>query len=181
MKRSHQRVLLLLLLYAGNGRIQGITRLQKILYLLKRDYNIDKVFDSSYDFEAYRFGPYSKQLYDDIDFLENMGLIKGQAVGDPSLASEGEEKLLLIDYLLASGEETTNSGERLFTLTSSGKKKAEDILKKLKSAGTNTSELMSLLAKVKSKFAEMNLSSLIHYVYRKYPESAINSELKHLL
>lgn len=181
MNRSHQRVLLLLLLYAKDSGIQGITRLQKILYLLKKDYNIDKIFQSSYDFVPYRFGPYSKHLYDDIDFLENMGLIEGKAMGDLPLASEGEERLLSIDYLLASGEEITESGDRLFNLTEKGRTKAEEIMQKLKKSGIDTSALMDILIKTKAKYAEMDLSSLIHYVYRKYPESAINSELKHLL
>ena len=181
MINGNQRALLLLLLNYGNNNIQGITRLQKLLFILKNDYKIDDLFKSSYEFEPYRFGPYSKKLYDDINFLENLGFIGSTPVGETSLAGENEEKLLLTDYLLSSGEEVTNSSEKCFTLTESGRKKAEQIMTKLQQSGVNTAKLISTLREVGAKYSEMNLSSLIHYVYRKYPESAINSELKHLL
>src|SRR6266496_4475488 len=90
-RRSIGRRDLLLLLLGIDGPkavsegLGGVTRLQKLLFLLEQE---EKIVPSGegFTFEAYKAGPYSPKLYDDLEFLENLGLI-GKRV-----AAEGTEE-----------------------------------------------------------------------------------------
>ncbi|MCK5492846.1 MAG: DUF4065 domain-containing protein [Candidatus Omnitrophica bacterium] len=78
--------ILLILLYAdGNTPIVGTTRFQKLLFLIEQEKKI-KPEKESFGFEAYKFGPASKKLYDDLDTLVNMGFM--QKTGENAKISE---------------------------------------------------------------------------------------------
>lgn len=53
--------------------IVGVTRLQKLLFLVEKEGQVN-LKDS--DFEPYKFGPFSRKVQDDIDFLVNLGYIE---------------------------------------------------------------------------------------------------------
>lgn len=200
-----RRELLVLLLQARgpkgmeNEPIVGVTRLQKLLYLLKREYGIDKISKNYFSFEPYKFGPYASQLYDDIAFLENLDIIESggrqltmSPFGDgnvalPPLESVGEhtasradmeEAQVSYDYLI--GEEKAefyeeDMQERKFRLTNKGEAVAQEILQQLPvNQRRNTS---SKLEEAKKHYGGMTLRQLLGYVYREYPESAIESEI----
>jgi len=65
----------------ANG-INGITRLQKFLFLLENEDYLEKI-EGGYKngFEAYKAGPYSSALYDDLEFLENLVLCQASIDG----------------------------------------------------------------------------------------------------
>jgi hypothetical protein len=70
-----------------------VTRLQKYLYLLQDQEGWgEKLGASRYQFRAYDYGPFDDQLYADLDFLENLGLIAKQPVGEEPLSESGEEQ-----------------------------------------------------------------------------------------
>ncbi len=70
---------LILLLLNGDNRypIIGITRFEKLVFLTQKE-----VLDKSntrtikFDFEPDRFGPFSTEIYDELDFLKSVGMIK---------------------------------------------------------------------------------------------------------
>jgi len=57
-----------------NNRIEGRTRAQKIIYILKEIYNLD----FSFSFIPYYYGPYSLELNQTIQKLKELGLIQEQ-------------------------------------------------------------------------------------------------------
>ena len=75
MKKSD----LILLLLNGDNRypINGITRFEKLVFLTQKE-----VLDKSdsvkvkFDFGPDRFGPLSMEIYDELDFLKSVGMIK---------------------------------------------------------------------------------------------------------
>ncbi len=75
MKKSD----LILLLLNGDNRypIEGITRFEKLVFLTQK-----KVLDKSenveikFDFGPDRFGPLSMEIYDELDFLKSVGMVK---------------------------------------------------------------------------------------------------------
>jgi uncharacterized protein YwgA len=75
---SRQSLLLLLLGADESGAtsvgIGGMTRLQKLLFLLWKEAGIEEV-DRGFEFKPYKAGPYSRKLYDELELLENLGLI----------------------------------------------------------------------------------------------------------
>ncbi len=77
MKKSD---LILLLLNEDNKHpISGITRFEKLVFLIQKE-----VLDKSdnikikFDFGPDRFGPFSMQVYDELDFLKSVGMIKDE-------------------------------------------------------------------------------------------------------
>ena len=79
-QRIERSDLLLLLLYAPGSSnqkfetIKGKTRLQKEVFLAQKDLRSSGIF-TYYPFRPYKYGPYSIELYDDIDFMEYEGII----------------------------------------------------------------------------------------------------------
>lgn len=200
-----RRELLVLLLHATGSKgmdcepIVGVTRLQKLLYLLKREQDIDKVSRNYFTFEPYKFGPYASQLYDDIAFLENLGFIesggrplhmspfKDENISLPPLVSLGEhsasradieEARAGYDYLIGEEREIVHEEdlqERVFRLTSKGEEAALEILQQIPSGDHDA--LLLKLKEVKRRFGGLTLRQLLRYVYQQYPESAVESEI----
>src|SRR5712692_7309921 len=73
--------------------VGGITRLQKFLFLLEQEGGISPSAEG-FDFRAYKAGPYSSKLYDDIEFLENLGYLESEAVAGATEAEAAEVDML---------------------------------------------------------------------------------------
>lgn len=67
--------LLLALLYAGKREeatpIEGITRLEKLLFLLKTEEGFlsTRTDDDTFNFIPFKMGPWSSEVYDEVDFF----------------------------------------------------------------------------------------------------------------
>src|SRR6266436_1354107 len=88
------RDLLLLLIGLGdtdNRGLGGITRIQKLIYLLESEEDIRPEGDV-FRFEPYKAGPYSPRIYDDLEFLENLDYMSRAGSGDnPEISAEASE------------------------------------------------------------------------------------------
>ena len=79
VKASIKKSDLILLLLNGDNKspIEGMTRFVKLVFLTQK-----KVLDKSentkikFDFGPDRFGPLSMEIYDELDFLKSVGMIK---------------------------------------------------------------------------------------------------------
>ena len=173
---------LLLLLYAKgasnrlNEPIKGITRLEKLVYLLDQEGGFHK-YISDYQFEPYDFGPFSNELWDDLETLkdESLGLVETQKdssryfieISDEEKALE-EEK----DFREDTGESSNEKKIEIYELSERGKKVAEQLFSEL------TPEEQHVLENIKKKFNSMSLFELIRYVYLKYPKSIVYSKIR---
>lgn len=76
MKKSD----LILLLLNGDNRhsIDGMTRFEKLVFLTQKEIldNSDNNIKIKFDFGPDRFGPLSMEIYDELDFLKSVGMIK---------------------------------------------------------------------------------------------------------
>jgi uncharacterized protein YwgA/DNA-binding HxlR family transcriptional regulator len=131
---------LLALLHAMGGKISGSTRLQKLLFLLKRE----KGVETPYTFTPYMFGPHSPDVIDDATELELAGYIKIQ--------NEVPEQPLAGDCVIT----------REYELTSEGAGVAKEVYEKL------SNDQKTALDALK-QFNKMKLTELLKYVYTKYP------------
>lgn len=184
-----KRNILLLMLGIGEGEdetdiangINGITRLQKFLFLLENEDYIKKN-DDGYQFEAYKAGPYSPTLYDDLEFLENIGLIRSEISG-VATEEEAADMNFTFEELMDNVEDLKDSlediktadvyDEKRFRITEDGADKVKTILKKEEFA-----PVINGIRKIKSKFGHYSLNDLLYYVYTKYPEMTTESEIK---
>ncbi len=183
-----QLVLLTLALQADGSlgdELRGITRLQKFLFLLQQEYGVVLQGDHALAFKPYKAGPYSKKIYDDLELLENLGLIESTATGDATEAEHAALEDLTFGHLLGSDAESLSSesaelaetsdsfDERRFRLTPAGKSRVEEILK-----NNATEPFAEGIRKVKSRFANHSLQDLLHYVYTKYDDWTGESEIR---
>jgi hypothetical protein len=181
--------LLLGLLYAKDGPttsernpapIVGITRLEKLIFLAKLEQGFlrDVPDQQDFHFVPFKMGPWTQEVYDEIDFLESLGLLAKEQRSELSVEDEAHNEELFSDLVLdkyqkssIALDETTDA----FQLTAEGKKKAAEIWARL-----SVEERQKLMS-IKRRFNNMNLKQFLRYVYNKYPEYTSASEIKEYL
>jgi uncharacterized protein YwgA len=154
--------------------IQGTTRLQKLLFLLENEANLRATKGSDFQFEPWRFGPVSKELYDDLEKLENLGLLETHPIAASS-ATELDEYGLSYDDLMGDekqeAEEITE--EKRYRLTPKGIEWVNEHVDRKKQR-----EVVDKIRRVKAKYGALSLQDLLHYVYTKFPDMTTASEIK---
>jgi uncharacterized protein YwgA len=158
----------------ANG-INGITRLQKFLFLLENEDYLEKI-EGGYKngFEAYKAGPYSSALYDDLEFLENIGLIEVETSGVATEEEAADIDFTFEDLMDSEDIKTPDVyDEKRFKLTKEGLAKVESLL-----TSKEYSPVVDGIRKIKSKFGNYSLNDLLYYVYTKYPDMTTESEIK---
>ena len=138
---------LLLLLYAPgpSGQIgepiKGKTRLQKEVFLTQKNLRDVGVF-TYYPFRPYKLGPYSKELYEDIEWMEYEGILE-------------REKCDLGEYGIYVEFRITNKGRR-------------EIERKIQEQNLNRAYEVAL--ETKTRFNSMNVVELVRLTHSLYPE-----------
>jgi uncharacterized protein len=149
--------------------IVGTTRLQKLLFLAEQEASVKVTEGEDFDFTPYKFGPVSKEIYDDLTKLENLDFISSRPVAEPSEA-ERDEFGLSFDDLIGEEETADTLEERQYRITEKGKEwLAKRNLPKAEVQG---------IRRVKGRYGSLSLSDLLHYVYSKYPKYTSASEIK---
>ncbi len=174
----------LVLLLVGLGRegqvddiVGGITRLQKFLFLLEREAGLTPSKDG-FEFQAYKAGPYSSKLYDDLEFLENLDLLCSEVEGEMTEAEATEVDMLDFDELMSGDDgnqaKTADSyEERKYSITFKGRRRIEELIE-----NQDFIPVANAIRKLKSKFGNHSLNDLLYYVYTRYPEMTTESEIK---
>ena len=144
--------LLALVFYLCGGRIKGVTRLNKIVFLLQEEFGLN-----GYSFSASKYGPWSGELADSIDELEKKGLVKIEEFSDPiySFMQENPAKII------TASDSLMGRGRRVF----------EDISAKNKTIGAE------MRRRVRS-YNSVPITYLLAYVYMKFPSFALNSAIR---
>ena len=179
--------LLLSLLYAGTPigtnttvPIVGITRLEKLIFLAKFDQALLESAPPEHDFHflPFRMGPWTQEIYDEVDFLESLGLLTKERDAEYSPEDEAHDDQLFSDLVLDKyqrGGVAMDEGSEVFRLTEQGRKKAVEVWSRIPDE-----EKQKLIA-LKRRFNNMNLRQLLRYVYNKYPQYTTESEIKEYL
>lgn len=163
-----------------NAPIEGITRLEKMIFLINKETKIlsNLPKGDSFEFKPYKMGPFSSQIYDEVDFLEALQLIDSQKTSSDVSLGLIEEKLFFDDQILdkyQKNEPVDIEESKIYKLTSRGREVAKKIFDSL------PKEDRDFLINLKKKFNHMNLKQFLRYVYKKYPEFTTESEIKEYL
>lgn len=146
------------------GRVNGITRLEKLIYLATKETDAAKAVEQPFVFKPYDYGPYSKEIYEAIDILENVGLVKEERSFAGRTLSEDEME----DW--TSSLDEREGVERRFYLTPQGK----DVSALLSSRHR---AVAAALSSIKLTYGSASLKRLIRYVYETYPDDATASKI----
>lgn len=140
------------------GRIDGITRLEKLLFLLEKETEATDWLKETADFAPDNFGPFSAKAYQEIESLTSYGL-----VSDSATLSESAEDTWEAEHII--GE---NDGEpyatRNLELTEKGQRYYRALLTQL------PPEAEPIVSELKRRFGSIPLRKLIRYVYQRHPD-----------
>jgi len=183
-KEMNGKDLLLAFLYspgvatATNEPIVGRTKLTKMMFLFEKQI-YSRFFEDTLQielpvFEPYYFGPFSKQLFEDLSFFESIGMIKSEETTIPLSAADRIESDGVFDeedeWAEASFDDMSGLYELSYALTQSGIKYVADKVWPLFS----DIQIEKLVA-FKAQINRISLDSLLRYVYKQYPNEARKS------
>ncbi|MGE4296015.1 MAG: hypothetical protein AB7E49_09970 [Campylobacterales bacterium] len=168
---------ILLVLHADNRMpINGNTRIQKIMFVFEKELykqgDFHKLSDEPnlFKFSAYKFGPFSKEITKHLDFFVKYGMI------DRELVKEVDEDLLIENSLEESDDSIDQNASQFgcyrYSITDIGAEFVETKILPMLSV----SQWESIL-KLKKQFTAFGLKKVLNYVYTKYPDMTVNSEI----
>jgi hypothetical protein len=169
--------------------IYGRTRLQKIVFVfeteIRKQYGFDKLLYQAssgvgFNFRAHNYGPFSKEVFDHMDFLVNVGMVKAKFdISQNEEASDDiDDQDILLDDMnsdpeFSAEDEDIEPGYPEYALAESGKKYVkEKVLPFL------SDRQLSAIEELKRKFSSYSLRRILQYVYTKYPDMAGESIIR---
>lgn len=147
------------LLFNYADEIEGVTRLQKLLFLLQEETEFKNIYENvEVEFKPYKYGPFSEQVYDELELLISMGAIE-------EVEAEGA------DCLRDENDSRGHSNKR-FVLTDRGRTIAQEVNRQLEE------DLESQFAEIIDEHVDMDLEDLLRYVYQQHEKYTTESEIK---
>lgn len=173
---------LLLLLYLNNQEpIKGAVRLTKMMFLFqeqiagalkKKGLESDKLPD----FIPYNYGPFSKDVYEQIELFAGIGFVEITNLNAEEEMSEVDdiaEAEFIDECYQDENELKTGNNFWEYRITEMGKGFVEkELLPDL------TEEQKELLQAFKRKITEIPIKQLLYYVYKNYPDFTAKSLIK---
>lgn len=148
----HKRLIPLALAHVGEGEpIEGRTRLQKMVFVIQQKLieSGELREDQLYEFFPYNYGPFSKELAEDIDRMIDDGLLDED---DVEYDEEGNVKYL-------------------YTVENTGRELLQSEI-----GDETANQAVEMARRVKHRFNDqLTLPEVIDEVYEEYPEYAENS------
>ncbi|BDZ54046.1 hypothetical protein [Agromyces marinus] len=149
------------------GEIRGITRLEKLVFLLEHETEAQRSMTESADFEAYNFGPFSQKVYQAVDVLRSGGLIK-----DTAESSASNEDQYEVSMAVGNDAAPVPYSTRDFALTPLGREYYDALVRDLPAGTVRAAESL------RKRFAGWPLRRLIRYVYQQHDEYTTKSVIR---
>lgn len=142
------------ILFHHAGSIRGITKLQKLLFLVEEETEFFEEYGEELEFEfyAHKMGPFSEHVYEEIRFLQQLKAIEMEP--------------------METGTEEDDLTNQVFHITKKGEKIAAELVNQLEP------EYNEELATLVGEYNELELRKLLRYVYAEYPAFTTESEIK---
>jgi hypothetical protein len=162
---------LAVLLYAPDNvqdaaPIRGITRLQKLMFLLWKEGRFCEHAADLFDFRPDAYGPCMDELYDSLEFFAEVDMLKVCEVPCGNDFEDAEEAAFLKEF----GFNLAPSGVRRdFVLSSSGLEVGKQMFDLLEERERER------LILIKRKYNNLPFWDLLRYVFKKYPTFAEKS------
>jgi predicted DNA binding CopG/RHH family protein len=161
--------LMVLLLHAanhhGDSAVRGMTRLQKLLFV------VEQKLASQSAFYAYNFGPFNEEVNDAARALEVAGFIQSsepKSSGSPSF----QEMMATVTDRSTSDEGESKIME--FALSTKGHEAAE----RLRESSPAYEQLFTFVEAIKKEWDTPNVTDLVARVYETYPKYAEKSVIR---
>jgi len=160
-----QLIALLLYVQGPKGQIGeevvGKTRLMKLVFLLLKEVGLEENISDDSSFEPYKYGPFDSDVYDSIDALKELHVVKENPAEKREMKEDEDED-----------EDESYDANTTFKLSDFGISKVKELVER------TPREVVDKIVKVKTIYGGMPLVELLHYVYSKHPDYARLSEAK---
>lgn len=143
-------------------KIEGITRLEKLIFLLSKETQMGASLVQDLEFEPAPFGPFSAELYQTVDSLLAAQILEERNTVTRENVDSWEAQNLI-------GLEDSAFLMRNFTLSARGQRYYDAITRDV---DNKTLEEISLF---KNRFAFLPIRKLIRYIYSQYPQYTISN------
>lgn len=161
-----------------NEPIVGRTKITKMMFLFEKEiqqaFFSDSIEITFPQFEAYNYGPFSKELLENISFFQSIGMIIAEETTIPLSAADKIECSVFDeedDWAEAQFDESMEEHfECSYKLSQKGEQYVKEQLWDLFSDKQKNG-----LQVFKAQINRISLDALLRYVYNKYPDSAKNS------
>lgn len=146
------------LLFYFAEQIRGVTKVQKLLFLVEQETEFFAEYrdDIAFNFAPYKMGPFSENVYEELQFLLQLDALEAEALPEAKTLQTPDSDL----------------SHKCFEITPKGEKIATELVEILES------EYRSELEALVTEYNEMSLRKLLRYVYTEYPDYATESEIK---
>jgi uncharacterized protein len=149
----------------GAGRLDGITRLEKLVFLLEKE-RAPQWLSEDADFTSHNFGPFSSKIYAAVDTLAAADLVL-----DSNNVTGSTEDVWEVENII--GEQVADPySSRSFELTERGRRYYNALIREL------PPKVEEELGSFKARFAVLPLRQLIRYVYQRHPEFTDKSVIR---
>jgi uncharacterized protein len=152
---------------ATAGRIEGVTRLEKLIFLLERETPVGQWLTERPEFRSHRFGPFSSKIYQAVETLAAASLIRDSANPGHDPQDAWETVNFVLDDI-----DADPFANRIFELTDQGWNYYRALLLDM------PTETPRVVSGFKHRFASIPLRQLVRYVYERYPEFTDKSEIR---
>jgi hypothetical protein len=158
--------LMVLLLHAtdgpgGGAAVRGITRLQKLLFVIEQ-----KLVADGSRFYAYNFGPYDEQVNDAAQALRVQGLLRGSPAASPAPPSFGEMMAVIKDRR---GPRDDTKVVEEFALSNEGHMAAE----RLRRSNQAYERLYARIGELRREWDRPDLIERVYEAFPKYTERSL--------
>lgn len=161
--------LMVLLLHSpgrrGDDAIRGMTRLQKLLFVIEQ-----KLASEHSRFYAHNFGPFSEEVNDAAHSLELAGFLRGSEAVKPQPPSFAE---IMATAEGRSGPEDGKENQE-FALNERGHEAAE----RLRQSSRAYDQLFAYIRQLRQEWDTSSLDQLVDRVYEKWPNFTDKSRIK---
>ena len=173
---------LLLLLYLNQKQpIYGAIRLTKMMFLFEKEISPllkSKGLDPQNlpHFIAYNFGPFSKDLYEQVELFKNIKFIQVTNIiaGEDMAEVDDYEEAAFTDEMNDHGYSLNSDGKYYkYQILTTGERYVTEKIIPLISRDTE-----QILSSFKRKITLLSPKQILKYVYTNYPEYAENSLIK---
>lgn len=163
--------LIVLLLHAANNRgedaIRGVTRLQKLLFV------IEQTLGTSNRFYPLHYGPFDEGVYDAAEALRVAGFLRDSAPDAPQEPPSFAEIMASVERR-AGPRDDDDRENREFALNQRGHAAAE----RLRKSGRAWDELFAHVRQLREEWDRGGLDDLVARVYQTWPKYAEKSRIK---
>lgn len=162
------------------NRCAGITRLEKLVYLLDSDSefrNLAREPADEFHFKPFHYGPYSKEVYDALDLLVAIGLVDERRIPSASSLDVAEElrELESVELGTLGPDREKPYVERTFELTEKGRYVSRLLADRV------GPDAVAQVSAVKDDYGRLPLRQLLRRVYRDHPHMTTRSRIKDTL